>query len=178
MKSWKPGANGAANGRRVVWVGDRAAPRVGLGWETASITLHAISRDPAAYPRPCLYCQFDTDDLAEVRFVPTDDKQRRWTEGSWSEPLEEADGVCSPTVQEVFDAFSKSAEMNPDEEDEDEAGDGWIYDEEEVANGAREAQIAAHLDSVLHISPALQHSAAGPTESGQFDDADEDDELL
>lgn len=81
-------------------------------------------------------------------------------------------------MQEVFDAFCKSAEMNPDDEDEDgEEGDGWIYDEDEVANGAREAEIAAHLDSVLHISPALQHAA--PTESGQFDDAEEDgDELL
>lgn len=62
--------------RRVVWIGDRSAARVGFGWEMSSITLHAISRDPAAFPQPCLYCQFDSDELAEVRFVPSDDKQR------------------------------------------------------------------------------------------------------
>jgi hypothetical protein len=86
-------------------------------------------------------------------------------------------GYCA-AVQEVFDAFCKSAEMNPDDEDEDAAdGDAWIYDEDEVTNGAREAEIAAHLDAVLQISPALQQAA--PTESGQFDDADEEgDELL
>lgn len=66
--------------------------------------------------------------------------------------------------------------MNPDDdEDGGEEGDGWIYDEDEVNNGARAAEIAAHLDSVLHISPALQRDQ---TESGQFDDADEDDALL
>lgn len=80
----------------------------------------------------------------------------------------------SSTVPELFEAFSKSAELNPDEDDDADADgeDGWIYDEDEVANGARAAEIAAHLDSVLHISPALQQP-----EAGQFDDADEDDLL-
>ena len=85
-------------------------------------------------------------------------------------------------VQEIYTAFSKSAELNPDEEEEEErddmeGGDGWIYNEEEVEEGAREARIAAHLDAVLHISPELQQQQ--PV-SGQFDDADEeeDDEML
>ncbi|RLN62169.1 hypothetical protein BBJ28_00025552 [Nothophytophthora sp. Chile5] len=79
-------------------------------------------------------------------------------------------------VLEVFDALCKSAEMNPDDEDED-GDDGWICDEDEVADGARAAQLAAHLDSVLHVSPAFQNAQP---EAGQFDDADEDedDELL
>lgn len=59
-----------------MWIGDRSAARVGFGWEMSSITLHAISRDPDAFPRPCLYCQFDSEELTEVRFVPSDDKQR------------------------------------------------------------------------------------------------------
>lgn len=72
----------------------------------------------------------------------------------------------------LFEAFSKSAELNPDEDEDADGDDGWIFDEDEVANGARAAEIAAHLDSVLHISPALQQP-----EAGQFDDADEDDLL-
>lgn len=73
------------------------------------------------------------------------------------------------TVQELFEAFSKSAELNPDRDEDGDEDDGWIYDEDEVNNGARAAEIAAHLDAVLQISPALQQP-----ESGQFDDADED----
>lgn len=74
-------------------------------------------------------------------------------------------------MQAIFDAFSKSAELNPDDDDDDDADgdDGWIFDEDEVANGARAAEIAAHLDSVLHISPSLEEPVAG-----QFDDADDD----
>lgn len=45
--------------------------------------------------------------------------------------------------------------------------DGWICGEDEVADGAWAAQLAAHLDSVARIAP----------EAGQFDDADLD-ELL
>lgn len=143
--------------KRIVWVGDRAAPRVGYGWDVNQITLHAISRDPAAFPRPCLYCQMGTEDITEVRFVPADDAQ----------------------LAELFTAFSKSAEMNPDEDESGEEGgedgDGWIYDEEEVESGARAAQIAAHLDAMLHISPGLERSNDTPV-AGQFDDADEDDD--
>ncbi|KAJ0406105.1 hypothetical protein P43SY_008356 [Pythium insidiosum] len=141
--------------KRILWVGDRAALRVGYGWEMSHVTLHAISRDPAAFAKPCLYCQIGDDDMTEVRFVPSDEK----------------------LLSELFAAFSKSAEMNPDDEDDEEGDamdDGWIYDEDEVENGARAAQIAAHLDSVLHIAPGV----APPPEAGQFDDADEDDELL
>ncbi|RLN53012.1 hypothetical protein BBJ29_003004 [Phytophthora kernoviae] len=134
---------------RVLWLGSPVGPHIGYGWEMSAVTLHAISRDPAAFPKPCLYCQISNEDVSEVRFVPADDK----------------------TLQEVFDAFCKSAEMNPDDDEEDD--DGWICDEDEVADGARAAQLATHLDSVLHVSPEFENAP----ESGQFDDADED-ELL
>lgn len=85
---------------------------------------------------------------------------------------------CRGAVQELFEAFSKCAELNPDDDEEDdgtmmmgEEGD-WIYNADEVADGARAAQISAHLDSILQISPALEMQ----TECGQFDDADESDE--
>lgn len=68
-------------------------------------------------------------------------------------------------VTEVFDAFCKSAEMNPaDDDDED---DGWICDEDEVADGARAAHLAARFDAMLGLDEPVP-------ESGQFDDADED----
>ncbi|KAI9911999.1 hypothetical protein PsorP6_008861 [Peronosclerospora sorghi] len=132
---------------RVIWLGASVEQYVGYAWEMSAVTLHAISRDPEAFPSPCLYCQIsDHEDISEVRFVPEDEKK----------------------LQEMFDAFSKSAEMNPDENDDD---DGWICDEEEIADGVRAAQLAAHFDSMLQVSPELEDSA---TELGQFDDADED----
>ncbi|EEY63840.1 uncharacterized protein PITG_02338 [Phytophthora infestans T30-4] len=132
---------------RVLWLGAAMGTQLGYAWEMSSVTLHAISRDPAAFSKPCLYCQISNQDVSEIRFVPVDDK----------------------TLQELFDAFSKSAEMNPDDDEEDD--DGWIWDEDEVADGARAAQLAAHFDSVLQVSPGLEN---GATEAGQFDDADED----
>jgi nucleotide-sensitive chloride channel 1A len=128
---------------------------VGYGWDTSRVTLHAISRDESAFPLPCLYCQVDSDEVSEIRFVPSDPEQ----------------------LQAIFDAFSKSAELNPDDDDDEDGegdDDGWVFDEDEVANGARAAEIAAHLDAVLTVSPSLR----APHVAGQFDDADEADELL
>ncbi|CAI5702816.1 hypothetical protein KXD40_004209 [Peronospora effusa] len=128
--------------QRIIWLNAEQSVG-GYGWEMSSVTLHAISRDPAAFPKPCLYCQISNQDVSEVHFVPVDDK----------------------TLLEVFDAFSKSAEMNPDDDEEDD--DGWICDEDEVADGARAAQLAARFDSMLGFDDPVP-------ESGQFDDADED----
>ena len=57
---------------RILWL-DAEQP-VGYGWEMSAVTLHAISRDPAAFPKPCVYCQISDQDVSEVRFVPEDDK--------------------------------------------------------------------------------------------------------
>ena len=137
---------------RVMWIGASLEQRVGYAWEMASVTLHAISRDPAAFPRPCLYCQISHEDVSEVRFVPVDDHTCRcfccycycccwfywgcnfvlvWAVLLW---------LLLGPVQEVFNALCKSAEMNLDEE-EDGEDDGWICDEEEVVDGARAAQL-------------------------------------
>jgi hypothetical protein len=154
---------------RVVWLGALGGPHVGYAWEMSAVTLHAISRDLSAFPRPCLYCQMSHQDVSEVRFVPADDKTRTLLFVFLLLRHCGADVVVVGAVQEVFDAFCKSAEMNPDEDEDDD--DGWICDEEEVADGARAAQLAERFDSMLQVSPELAHTA---TEAGQFDDADED----
>lgn len=117
--------------------------------------------------------QIDGEDVEEVRFVPSNPSQRTLPFADiWSWLL-----ILVFAVQELFEAFSKCAELNPDDDEDDggmmmgEEGD-WIYNENEVADGARVAQISAHLDSILQLSPALEMQ----TECGQFDDADEDDE--
>lgn len=61
---------------RVIWLGALVGQHVGYAWEMSSVPLHAISRDPAAFPKPCLYCQISNQDVSEVRFVPAGDKTR------------------------------------------------------------------------------------------------------
>ncbi|ETV85141.1 hypothetical protein H257_02986 [Aphanomyces astaci] len=140
---------------RVAWIfGQESEGVVGYAWDMTFLSLHAISRDTSSFPEPCLYCQLDVDDeVNEIRFVPCDvDKQ----------------------LQAMFDAFSASAALNPDDDDDDEPqGGDWIYNEDEVVNGAREANLAAHFDSILQVVPSLDANVAG-----QFDDASDDESLL
>ncbi|KDO35107.1 hypothetical protein SPRG_01174 [Saprolegnia parasitica CBS 223.65] len=151
-------AKGAGNlvvtTKRVVWITSQPGmAEVGYAWDMRYLSLHAISRDTSSFPEPCLYCHLDVeDDVQEVRFVPDD---------------------SSKTLQAMFDAFSASAALNPDDDEDDEEGE-WIYNEDEVEAGAQ-MDIAAHLDSILTVSPAIAQAHGGV--AGQFDDADEDDLL-
>ncbi|CAK4312501.1 unnamed protein product [Aphanomyces euteiches] len=139
---------------RVVWVfSQNGSGVVGYAWDMTYLSLHAISRDLSSFPEPCLYCQLDVEvEVNEIRFVPQDPEKQ---------------------LQALFDAFSESAALNPDDDEDDEQqGGDWIYNEEEVSTGAREAALAAHFDSILQVAPSLQQHA-----DGQFDDADEDEML-
>ncbi|OQR82171.1 hypothetical protein THRCLA_11075 [Thraustotheca clavata] len=138
--------------KRIVWIAEEPQQNeLGYAWDTPYISLHAISRDTSSFPEACLYCHLDIeDDVHEVRFVPEDSNK---------------------TLQAMFDAFAASAALNPDEDDSDNEEGEWIYNAEEI-QGAQ-MDIAAHLDSVLHVSPSLD---LGPV-PGQFDDAYEE-ELL
>ena len=64
------------------------------------IILHAICRDANAFPHPCIYCQLDLNNAlcetsSEIRFVPAD----------------------SSSLDDMFNAFSEGAALNPEEED-------------------------------------------------------------
>nr|CCA21975.1 conserved hypothetical protein [Albugo laibachii Nc14] len=139
--------------RRAIWISNTSSDTSrGYSWDIKCITLHAISRDPAAFPVPCLYCQIEAEDATEVRFVPSQ----------------------SEDLTRLYLAFSKSAEMNPDEEDVPEgAGEegNWIYDEDEIRQDAQAAEMCAHYDSMLEVSSEMEQMQFV---SGQFDDAEED----
>ena len=71
--------------------------------------MHAISKDPNAFEKNCLYCQVDSNengDFVELRFVPAD--------GS--------------VLEDVFETFSNAATLNPDEELDGE-GDFFMAEE-------------------------------------------------
>ncbi|CAK0886872.1 unnamed protein product, partial [Prorocentrum cordatum] len=84
--------------RRIVWLGATS----GYAMDYPFVTLHAISRDKAAWPDPCLYCQLrceevegeeeEEPEIPEVRFVPSDPAH----------------------LQTVFQVFSEMSALNPD----------------------------------------------------------------
>ncbi|CAL4924452.1 unnamed protein product [Urochloa decumbens] len=96
--------------KRVIWVSEGGK---GYAVDFIAVSLHAVSRDPEAYPSPCIYTQIDTEagsdeesdesdsemngeidllKVTEMRIVPSDPDQ--------------LDGL--------FEAFSHCAELNPD----------------------------------------------------------------
>jgi len=83
-------------------------------WGYKDILMHAISSNPEGFHLPCIYCQLSGDDEEEVnelRFVPSD----------------------ANIVPDLFSAFNKGAELNPDEEKEDE-GDFFFNQDEIIGN--------------------------------------------
>lgn len=111
---WKNTENSCGEGklfvtsRRLLW----AANTEGFQINFKDIVLHAISRDQSFFPHPCLYCHIAVEgtetETEEIRLVPSDENQ----------------------LNALFEAFSKAASMNPDQEQEGE-GD-FFYDADEL----------------------------------------------
>eukprot|EP01031_Cornospumella_fuschlensis_P036826 gene36826-44672_t len=119
--------------KRVIWVADIVSNS--CDFDVPYITMHSVSRDPETYPKPCIYCQLDSeeesDSLAELFLVPE----------------EEVD------VMKVFEALSHAALLNPDLDDDGdfEGDDELIYNHEEVNLGAEQARRLGHLESVFRL---------------------------
>ncbi|KAK2972764.1 hypothetical protein RJ640_019412 [Escallonia rubra] len=80
--------------KKVVWLSDSDRSK-GYAVDFLSVSLHAVSRDPEAYPSPCIYTQieigaedeesegsdsehddvFDLEKVTEMRLVPSDPSQ-------------------------------------------------------------------------------------------------------
>jgi hypothetical protein len=78
-------------------------------WNYQEIIMHSISKSTANDIPPCIYCHLDSEDVAELRFVPVDE--------SYLLPM--------------FEALSKGAEMNPDERDEDDEEGNFYFNKDE-----------------------------------------------
>ncbi|CAA0809560.1 Chloride conductance regulatory protein ICln [Striga hermonthica] len=118
--------------KRVVWLSDTDRAK-GYAVDFISVSLHAVSRDPEAYPSPCIYTQIETgaeedemedsdsesDDtldlqkITEMRLVPADPNQ----------------------LDELFAIFCECAELNPDPtEAEEEVEHNWIFSADQLEN--------------------------------------------
>ncbi|CAA0836718.1 Chloride conductance regulatory protein ICln [Striga hermonthica] len=121
--------------KQVVWLSDTDRAK-GYAVDFISVSLHAVSSDPEAYPSPCIYTQIDTgaeedemedsgsesDDavdiskITEMRLVPSDPNQ----------------------LDVLFAIFCECAELNPDPTEEEEVEHNWIFSADQLENDGAE----------------------------------------
>uniref|UniRef100_A0A0C9RPE5 TSA: Wollemia nobilis Ref_Wollemi_Transcript_5658_1290 transcribed RNA sequence n=1 Tax=Wollemia nobilis TaxID=56998 RepID=A0A0C9RPE5_9CONI len=120
--------------KRLIWLSD-VDKQKGYGVDFLSISLHAVSRDPEAYPLPCIYAQIesmedgygdeelenensaneenlDLSQVTEMRLVPSD----------------------AGTLDDLFRVLCTCAELNPEPEGELEGEGDWIFSAEDMVN--------------------------------------------
>ncbi|KAG6391909.1 hypothetical protein SASPL_149673 [Salvia splendens] len=148
--------------RQVIWLSDSDRAK-GYAVDFISVSLHAVSRDPEAYPEPCIYAQIEngaeedesedseseTDDtlnlskITEMRFVPSDPNQ------------------C--TLDRLFTVFCECAELNPDPIEEDEGENNWIFSADQLEFNAEDDD--SEWDA--HQNPAHPIGANGNVDLAQ-----------
>ena len=140
--------------RRVLW----EQPAHGFELLAKRVGLHAVTRDVQTFPEPCLYVQLLLSDAAaddavsELFLVPPD----------------------AAALEPLFDALSRTAELNPDSDDESDESDGGMLG---IAGEDDEPDAEAMLrrfDAMLADAPAPALPGFARVE-GQFDDAADDD---
>ncbi|KAH9678272.1 chloride conductance regulatory protein ICln [Citrus sinensis] len=127
--------------KQVVWLSDVDRAK-GYAVDFLSLSLHAVSRDPEAYPSPCIYTQIETEDddedvdegsdnesvealdlskVTEMRLVPSDASQ--YHRLHW----------CV-VVDNLFEIFCECAELNPEPIEEEEEGHNWVFSADQLEN--------------------------------------------
>lgn len=121
--------------KQVVWLSDVDKTK-GYAVDFLSLSLHAVSRDPEAYPSPCIYTQIETEadedesegsdsessdtldlsKITEMRLIPSDPSQ----------------------LDTLFDIFCECAELNPEPIDGDEEEHNWIFSADQMVDEVAE----------------------------------------
>ncbi|XP_057798392.1 chloride conductance regulatory protein ICln isoform X2 [Salvia miltiorrhiza] len=162
--------------RQVVWLSDSDRAK-GYAVDFISVSLHAVSRDPEAYPSPCIYAQIEngaeedeledseseSDDtlnlskITEMRFVPSDPNQ----------------------LDTLFAVFCECAELNPDPTEEEGSENNWIFSANQLEFNAAEdddSEWAAHQNPAHPIGANgnldLAHAVVQINDR-RFEDAEE-----
>lgn len=152
--------------KRVLWLGTNDSA---YDFDVPYIALHAITKDPDSYPKPCIYCQLDCEE--EYNGNESDEDE--------SEVLDEM--FLAPNDAEqltaMFNALSAAALNNPDplEDWEQDGDDELIYNTDEVELGAEQARTLDHLESVFNVPEFYAHGEEGE-EGGEYGEYDEDEE--
>ncbi|KAG9445426.1 hypothetical protein H6P81_016766 [Aristolochia fimbriata] len=172
--------------KQVVWLSDVDVEK-GYAVDFLSISLHAVSRDPEAYPSPCIYTQietqggedeeledsdseasehFDLSKITEMRLVPSDPSQ----------------------LDTLFNVFCECAELNPEPHDELDDEHEWIFGPDQVLGDVMDAETEEGPDWPIYENPAntigyangehdLAHSVLElQIDDQRFEDAEETDQ--
>ncbi|KAG2538608.1 chloride conductance regulatory protein ICln-like [Panicum virgatum] len=112
--------------RRVIWVGEGG---MGYAVDFIAVSLHAVSRDPEAYPSPCIYTQIETEAGSDEEFDESDSEVNGEIELS---KVNEMRIIPSDPGQldRLFEAFSHCAELNPDPNAAGDEENGWVHGDE------------------------------------------------
>ncbi|XP_024024887.1 chloride conductance regulatory protein ICln isoform X2 [Morus notabilis] len=118
--------------KKVVWLSDVDRAK-GYAVDFLFLSLHAVSRDPEAYPSPCIYTQIETGDdedesgdsdsecngaaqdlskITEMRLIPSDAGQ----------------------LDRLFEIFCECAELNPEPIEGEEEAHNWIFSADRIGD--------------------------------------------
>ncbi|XP_040865167.1 chloride conductance regulatory protein ICln isoform X1 [Glycine max] len=99
--------------KQVIWVSDVDKTK-GYAVDFLCISLHAVSRDPEAYPLPCLYTQIDTGEADDDH----SDSESNHIQQDLSHITEMRLIPSDPTqLDSLFAIFCQCAELNPEPND-------------------------------------------------------------
>ncbi|MCO5609702.1 hypothetical protein L7F22_063934 [Adiantum nelumboides] len=151
--------------RRLIWISD--ADYHGYAVDFLSLSMHAISRDPEAYPLPCIYTQIEADDEFDYGDDAGDELSDYQDSNDLSRVQEMRLVPSDPSVLDnLFKVLCDCALLNPDPVEEHEGEGEWFFNEEEVLAGA-----------IGHSNGVKDHDVTGFSElhldDEQFDDAEE-----
>ncbi|TKY68030.1 Chloride conductance regulatory protein ICln [Spatholobus suberectus] len=114
--------------KQVIWVSDVDKTK-GYAVDFLSISLHAISRDPDAYPLPCLYTQIDTEEADEDH----SDSESNHIQQDLSNITEMRLIPSDPTqLDALFAIFCQCAELNPEPNDEEGEEHDWVFSADQM----------------------------------------------
>ncbi|ESW03320.1 hypothetical protein PHAVU_011G004300 [Phaseolus vulgaris] len=116
--------------KQVIWVSDVDKTK-GYAVDFLSISLHAVSTDPEAYPLPCLYTQIDIEEADDDH----SDSESNHIQQDLSNVTEMRLIPSDPTqLDTLFSIFCQCAELNPEPNDEEVEEHDWIFSADQMVD--------------------------------------------
>mmetsp|Transcript_40113 Transcript_40113/g.76670 ORF Transcript_40113/g.76670 Transcript_40113/m.76670 type:complete len:182 (+) Transcript_40113:29-574(+) len=106
--------------RNVKWLSDSDVSK-GYSFPFRAISMHAVSRDSESFPHPCIYMQIEG---AVEGYTPTEEEDEEDDDTATELRVVPGD---PDSLDQVFQAMCDCALLNPDPEDDDEAGDNQFF---------------------------------------------------
>ncbi len=125
----------------IIWQSEDRS--IGYRFDYPYMLLHAIQRDPQAFPQPCIYAQLD-DEVAEEAFASASMRQQASAaaadeeeeEAEQPQPISDLRFVPENAgmLDALYHAMSECAKLHPDSDLSDGEGD-FMYNADEIRGG-------------------------------------------